>query len=272
MTMVHIEERRYVREAFALEFPAIIDPPLLVVQALQGVGWLETGYGRWWKSAEGKTSKNKGAVQHSRPPCDPLKSFQYTDTHPNADGTSTPYHICFRKYVDDVAAWRDVARIAYRQVRIGSQMRRPALEAALANDLYGVSAGMFVQHYYEGWGRTQEERIGHHFKALSSAVVVQAKELVEPATWGPAPEPEAFDDDYLPDNPLILRGSFGPYVKEWQRILNAGAPNETSKLAVDGRFGEHTRAVTIIWQRQHGLNGDGKVGPRTWAAAATEAA
>jgi peptidoglycan hydrolase-like protein with peptidoglycan-binding domain len=64
--------------------------------------------------------------------------------------------------------------------------------------------------------------------------------------------------------PLLVRGSTGDAVKTWQRIV---------KVNPDGNFGSGTEAATKRWQVAHGIYADGKVGPKTWAAAAaTQAA
>lgn len=175
---------------------------------------IETGFSRRWGQA-GQRSNNAGAVQSGRPPCNPSTSFIYTDTHPNPDGTSTPYSICFKKYPTLVDGVADVARIMYREIRVGAEYRRPALDAAMIGDLYGVSAGMRAQGYYEGFGRTQAERIGNHHRALENAVRVVAIALGEPMPGG----------KIIP-RPTLRRASQGEHVKDWQRFLNEELPGE----------------------------------------------
>jgi len=64
--------------------------------------------------------------------------------------------------------------------------------------------------------------------------------------------------------PVILRGSTGQAVKDWQTMLvTAGYP-----VTVDGQFGANTEAQTKAFQKAHGLTVDGKVGPQTWGAGA----
>lgn len=53
-----------------------------------------------------------------------------------------------------------------------------------------------------------------------------------------------------------------PVTQIQQRLHELGA----SGLGVDGRFGRHTRAAVVEFQRSHGLRPDGVVGPRTAAA------
>jgi peptidoglycan hydrolase-like protein with peptidoglycan-binding domain len=68
---------------------------------------------------------------------------------------------------------------------------------------------------------------------------------------------------------LILRGSTGDDVSQLQRLLTR-AGYDTG--GVDGDFGPHTRAAVEKFQREHGLQVDGKVGHATWAALQTATA
>lgn len=58
--------------------------------------------------------------------------------------------------------------------------------------------------------------------------------------------------------PLIKRGSKGKAVKILQIILGG--------LDVDGSFGWKTLNAVIAFQKKHGLEADGVVGPKTWRA------
>jgi tetratricopeptide (TPR) repeat protein len=60
---------------------------------------------------------------------------------------------------------------------------------------------------------------------------------------------------------LLQLGSAGPAVEELQRLLNAAGARPP--LVVDGDFGPATRAAVIWFQRAHGLDPDGMVGPQT---------
>ena len=60
------------------------------------------------------------------------------------------------------------------------------------------------------------------------------------------------------DMPLIKKGSKGKAVKVLQVILG--------NLSVDGDFGWKTLNATIDFQKAHGLDPDGEVGPKTWRA------
>lgn len=56
------------------------------------------------------------------------------------------------------------------------------------------------------------------------------------------------------------RGDKGPHVRAWQQQLN---DKEKAGLEVDGVFGQATLDATVAFQRRHGLDADGKVGPKT---------
>lgn len=58
--------------------------------------------------------------------------------------------------------------------------------------------------------------------------------------------------------PQIQRGSKGKAVMILQIILG--------DLKVDGSFGPATQAATLAFQKKHGLEADGIVGPKTWRA------
>lgn len=58
--------------------------------------------------------------------------------------------------------------------------------------------------------------------------------------------------------PQIQRGSKGKAVMILQIILG--------DLKVDGSFGPATQAATLAFQKKHGLEADGIVGPKTWKA------
>lgn len=66
------------------------------------------------------------------------------------------------------------------------------------------------------------------------------------------------------EQPMLRVGSSGAAVNQLQAILNTfGA---TPPLAVDGQFGGGTRSGVVSFQREHGLQADGIVGPKTWGA------
>lgn len=238
--MNHVEARKVFAEAFRRVL--MREPTRSEVQMLQAVGYLETQYGAGWKGA-GAGSFNMGAIQSSKPPCDPRTSFQYIDTHPNPDGTSTPYHICFKRYATAEDGAADLARVVYKQ-------RPSVLAAATAGDSYGFSSEMRRTKYYEGVGRTQEERIANHHRAMLRNLQAIARANKEPLPDGGEPPP-----------PTIKRGSSGEAVRDWQRFLG---------LVADGQFGPATERATKMWQQAKRLKPDGVVGERSWEMAFAE--
>jgi len=265
---IHANEKMFIDLGFYRCFAR--DPSLVESQVCQGVSWLETNYGKGWKGA-GVGSKNRGAVQSGRPPCDPNSSFLYRDTHPNSDGTSTTYSICFRRYATDEEACADMIRYV---VGTASKPKKNVLDACARGDLWGVSAGMRANRYYEGFGKTQAERIENHRRALAGAIKRRCDELGEPFPSGkPSTMGEVkklFQSIFnAPKKPVLRRGSSGAAVRDWQRFIG---------VVTDGVFGPITEQETILWQGKHKdvvtgepLKIDGVVGPKTWAAAEVEA-
>lgn len=264
--MQHAEARAHIVSGFRWGFDR--EPSLTEAQVGQAVGLLESRYGAGWKSA-GVGSKNWGAVQAGRPPCNPISSFLYQDTHPNPDGSSTLYQVCFKRYATDDAGASDMLKFVFGT---STKPKDNVLRAADRGDLYGVSAAMRKNGYYEGFGKTQAERIENHHRALRRSVATIAKALGEPMPDGkptlgtsigrivgkivPATRP-----------PTLRRGSIEAIVKDWQRVVG---------VVADGIFGPVTEAETILWQGAHKdvfgkpLKPDGVVGPLTWGAAMAE--
>lgn len=65
----------------------------------------------------------------------------------------------------------------------------------------------------------------------------------------------------------VRQGSTGEAVKAAQRLLNKYG----SGLGVDGDFGPATNSATRSFQRSHGLDEDGIIGPDTWSSLASGA-
>jgi peptidoglycan hydrolase-like protein with peptidoglycan-binding domain len=63
-------------------------------------------------------------------------------------------------------------------------------------------------------------------------------------------------------DPMLRQGDSGAAVTKLQQLLNAKGIN----IAVDGIFGNATRAAVVQFQQQSGLVADGIVGPQTWQA------
>lgn len=62
------------------------------------------------------------------------------------------------------------------------------------------------------------------------------------------------------DMPLVKQGSSGEAVRKLQQLLNATG----ASLEEDGSFGPATDAAVRSYQKAHGLEVDGEVGPKTW--------
>jgi peptidoglycan hydrolase-like protein with peptidoglycan-binding domain len=63
-------------------------------------------------------------------------------------------------------------------------------------------------------------------------------------------------------DPTLHQGDSGAAVTELQQLLNAKGAN----IAVDGVFGDVTRAAVVQFQQQNGIVADGIVGTQTWQA------
>lgn len=143
-------------------------PSRAEAQFAQAVGRLETVYGTTWHG-DGVGSFNMGAVQSSLPPCDPAKSFLYSDKHP--DGT--PYAVCFKKYPSAAAGWADLIVQLYKK-------RPSVLKAAQAGDLHGVAAAMRETNYYGGYGATKAQQVAGYELAIKNNLKEITKALHEP--------------------------------------------------------------------------------------------
>jgi hypothetical protein len=162
----HIEARRLATIAINTVFGGVAARG--EIWALAGIACLETNYGQGWKGV-GAGSNNMGAIQ-----CGPSwkgERFEYTDTHPNADGTSTAYKIAFRKYPSPLDGWVDLCKVAY--LNRGREIVR---QCAAEDNWAGVSAALHNTGYYEGFGKTVADRIHNHMLALEGSIFRANKE------------------------------------------------------------------------------------------------
>ena len=129
-------------------------------QGIASVGRLETGWGRYkpfpgsynWGAVQCKAVQDKSG--NCPPNCLPAK-----DSRPNKDGTSTYYGACFKVYADDTAGAKDLVKNMTSQ--------RPLTWKALATgSAWAIAEAMYREHYYEGFGATEETRIGHYAKGI----------------------------------------------------------------------------------------------------------
>jgi len=240
----HSSARSYARSALER---VLGQSSLPVERALAGVACLETGYGDGWKGS-GNGSNNMGAIQAGSWVGE---TFAYTDTHPNADGTSTPYRIAFRKYATPAAGWEDLVRVVFI-----NRGRSLVLNAAKSCDLLGVSQALHATGYYEGFGATVEQRIANHHSALARCV--RAADLACQATTGPEPGEIQIDAEHMP---TLRRGSRGESVRAMQQLLG---------IVADGAFGPVTEAALRSYQASRHMTVDGVCGPLTWAKLARD--
>lgn len=171
----------WAREIIIKAFPKVMgrQPTEGEIQAVQAVARLETGYGNGWKEA-GRGSNNWGAIQCGSSckvngKCDLSKSFEHRDSTPQDDGTTKWYVTCFKKYPTPEDGAADLIATLFKSDRKstkgGQGTRGERLSAAVANgDLKGFSEAMYDTVYYEGFGKTKEERVANHMKAMNKAL------------------------------------------------------------------------------------------------------
>lgn len=86
---------------------------------------------------------------------------------------------------------------------------------------------------------------------------------------GTEKEPPAEETETTKEEQLVVpvaqvaKGSKGPLVLAVQGLLN-GKASDFTILLLDGEFGTKTRKAVLNWQKTHGLQADGVVGPETW--------
>lgn len=231
------------------------DATLPEIQSLQGVASLESAYGTGWKPP-GDKSKNLGAIQAGS--SWKGKTYQYTDTTPQADGSSKPYVTRFRFY----DTWEEAADDLVRAVYVILDRGRFVLAPAGNGDTYAFSAGLHKTRYYEGFGKTVEARIANHHRSIVASIRAQALALNEDLP---------LDIQALPHQRELLRlGSSGAPVAALQEQLNRQSVTPT--LKVDAQFGPATLKNVVSFQRRSGLVADGLVGDRTWDALVADTA
>lgn len=172
----HAWARDILTQAWAQRYPDGPAPTLQALQSAQSVALLESGYGKF--EPYGSTgARNWGSVQCGKLPTDgvcPCQGILWKDTRPNSDGTSTPYEVCFRAYDSDVDGAADLLR------HLGPDLRPKTFAALQTGDAEQISAAMYDERYYQGFGATREARIEGHIKAITKRAEEIAKALGEP--------------------------------------------------------------------------------------------
>lgn len=252
----HAQARDYAKAGFAIRFGEPASDS--VAKVIAGIAWLETCYSNGWaltKKDPDLNPKNQGAIQ-----CGSswrFASFKATDTHPNSDGSSTPYPADFRLYREFVRSnstikypggWDDLAQVAFSNCG-----RSTVLDAAKKGDVHAVSALLHSTGYYEGWGPTVEIRVEHHYRALSKAIALADKATGE--------QPQPIPSPLIKIPPTLSFGMQGPVVQRLQWELD---------IVADGTFGSLTRDAVMHYQLLNHLTVDGVVGVKTWYALLTD--
>jgi peptidoglycan hydrolase-like protein with peptidoglycan-binding domain len=150
---------------------------------------------------------------------------------------------------------RMLARVA-AQVRVDCDTydipRRFVAPGGLRRGDRGITIHRYVS---EAFNRSTHWDTGYHFPEDHFLALV-----ADAAPTGPTPAP----GPVAGGRTVLRRGTTGPQVAGWQRIL-AGAGH---RIAVDGSFGPDTETATRAFQRQLGVEPDGIVGPATHEATA----
>lgn len=123
---------------------------------------------------------NWGAVQSRfKPPC-PEGTAQSTDSYPTANG-QVKYEVCFIVYPTLAAGAEDFVHHL--------KELRPLSGAAIeTGDVHAYAVALYREHYYGGFGATDEERIASYEKALRIhlGILDRALGLADPGTVKPA--------------------------------------------------------------------------------------
>lgn len=96
----------------------------------------------------------------------------------------------------------------------------------------------------------------------AAAATISLAGVALPATASANIFPVGGGCDYTTATPQIQEGSTGTAVKQAQCLLDMWGAD----LSIDGDFGPATNSATLTFQRAHGLDVDGQIGPKTWAA------
>lgn len=164
-------------------------PSLSELQAVQAVSRLESGYGSWGNHPKcgnnGVGSNNWGSVQACVPCLEGEKKNSCCKVRNGEcpDGTflcgdydaahNYNYAVCFYKYPTPADGAASVIN--------HMTTHRPKTWAAIkTGDAVAISTAMYDEHYYGGFGKTREDRIEGHVKALTGAAEKIATALGEP--------------------------------------------------------------------------------------------
>lgn len=132
----------------------------------------------------------------------------------------------------------------------------PAIQQITADGIFGSSTAAALRRFQAQFALSADAAMGAKtFDMLRDTVVGIGTR-----------QPVHVDPGY--PGYVLQRGSSGDAVRFVQSYLSAlgdGVP----KLTVDGKFGASTQNAVSVFQAQHGLKVDGKVGPATWSSLIT---
>ncbi len=214
--------------------------------------------------------------------CDGLSQWGSVDL---AEQGYTPYEILTYYYGDDIDIVRDVPVGAQEEsapavpLRVGSvnddvrvaQIRLNRISAnypsipkiALTDGIFGTDTEAAVRRFQEIFELTPDGIIGPSTWYYIRRIYNGVKRLNEIDSEGISPE------EVTSQYPGVLReGDAGLGVANLQYYINylSGFYNSVPPLAIDGSFGQSTRAAVIDLQNTFGLPADGIVGEITWKA------
>ncbi|HEX2040232.1 MAG TPA: peptidoglycan-binding domain-containing protein, partial [Acidimicrobiales bacterium] len=130
-----------------------------------------------------------------------------------------------------------------REPRKGSGGRRS--DNGSSKDGLGNKATVQLLQDGEGPGGLAVEHAARVGNQAAGAVVAQRK-----------------SDAMVAEHPVLRLGSKGVAVAQLQEALNAAGAQP--KVDADGDFGPRTASAVRNFQKAHGLDADGIVGPKTW--------
>lgn len=144
-----------------------------VVQAIAAIARHETGFGTYKPFARpGFESNNWGAQQcgvTAKAGLCPPGCFPATDTSPTATGANIPYTACFLVHPDERTGARSLTKLL--------TVSRPGIAASLSTgDTQQIAQAMRDAYYYEGFGRTQAERVANYATALQRNATLNAQQ------------------------------------------------------------------------------------------------
>lgn len=172
-------------------------PPLAALQIAQGIARFEGNYGAW------KGRHNWGAVMCSVRPVNgvcPAGCGFSNDSFP--DGRPMPS--CFKEYPDDFAGARDFLRHL-------TILRPSVLVALRTGNIDAVAEAMFREHYYTGFGKTEDQRINGYAATIDNNVRMLAGTMGEAvaahrgATTRETPEHDGNPLPFLALGAVLLR-------------------------------------------------------------------